>query len=142
MKPNFARLSPAAAALAGMAILFGFAVLGPLAPPALAGTKTLSGKLRDVQDKVLTIEEKKTLATALVEVEMDSRTKVTGELVPGMVIKLKYFEEKAPAAAEPAGKNDGETRDKEAVRRIAIQVKTWPEYSSRRDRKAAPVTQP
>jgi len=96
------------------------------APAATAGTKTISGKLRAVEEKILTIEEKKLLQVASVEVEIDSRTKVTGELVPGMMIKVKY--------REVAGEN--------TVRRIALQVKTWPEYSSRRDRKAAPDTQP
>jgi hypothetical protein len=137
--------STAFRAVPHLALLLGFFAYGPSVLPVLAGTKTLSGKIRDVQDRVLTIEEKKTLATTVVVVEIDSRTKITGELVPGMIIKLKYFEEKAapPTEPDPVAVKEGEPHDaKSDIRRIATQIKTWPEYSSRRDRKAAPNTQP
>ena len=95
---------------------------------------------------MLTIgEEKKNIETTVVVVEMDSRTKITGELVPGMIIKLAAFRRKVAPLTEPdpVGAKEGEPHDaKNDLRRIATQIKTWPEYSSRRDRKAAPNTQP
>jgi hypothetical protein len=155
MKRHGATRFPAKITRLAVILLLGFLVHCPLVPIAMAATKTLSGKLRGVQDKILTIEEKKGLGTALVEVETDSQTKVTGELTPGMIIKLRYREEKAQSATGPpedsaigkddaTGKGDTVAKDdaKDGIRRIATEIKTWPEYSSRRDRKAAPVTQP
>jgi hypothetical protein len=148
-----ARFFSFAVSWATVALLLGLLVSGLWASAALAATKTLTGKLRAVDDKVLTIEEKKLLDTSVVEVEMDSQTKVTGELSPGLMIKVTYREEArseekgssaaAPTPPAPDDKAAGKSEAKEdAVRRIATKVKTWPEYSSRRDRKAAPVTQP
>lgn len=126
---NGSRWFPAVAPWTAVALLLGLFAAAVLAPVARAGTKTLTGKLREVDDKVLIIEEKKLLETNSVQVEVDGQTKVTGELVPGMMIKVTYRE-------------DAKAGDKDAARRIATKIKTWPEYSSRRDRKAAPVTQP
>ena len=132
MRTNGGRLFSAVAPGAVVALLLTLLAGASWTPPALAGTKTLTGKLRAVDDKVLTVEEKKLLDTTSVAVEMDKlQTKVTGELTPGMMIKITYRED---------AKGDAKDDAKDSVRRIAVKVKTWPEYSSRRDRKAAPTT--
>ena len=128
----------AKAILVSASTCLALASVGSLTPSAFAGTKTISGKLRAVNDRVLTIEQKKLLDTTSVDVALDNHTKVTGELVPGMMIKVKFREETGFAGA---ASGDSSAEKSGSVRRIAVQVKTWPEYSSRRDRKAAPDTQ-
>jgi hypothetical protein len=102
--------------------LFAFLLL---TPAVFAATKTLSGKLREVKDNALTIQEDHLLNSSMIQVEMNDQTKVTGELAQGMHIKVKYREER-----------EGKGSDKAAVHRIAMEIQTWPESASKEDRKA------
>ncbi len=104
------------------------ALLGLLAaaPAVAGGTKTASGKLRTVRDNVLVIEKKGFVRSGDIEIEMDNATKKTGQVVPGMHVKVKYREE------DQAGH----------VRRIATEVEAWPEFASKTAREAAKQTRP
>ena len=93
------------------------------APGVFAATKALSGKLREVKDNTLTIEQDHMFNSSMIHVEMDGQTKVTGELAQGMHIKVKYREER-------------EGKGSEKVHRIAMEIQTWPESASKEDRKA------
>jgi hypothetical protein len=95
------------------------------APAAFAATKTLSGKLREVKDNALTIEQDHMFNSSMIQVEMNGQTKVTGEIAQGMHIKVKYREER-----------EGKGSEKTSVRRIAVEIQTWPESASKDDRKA------
>jgi hypothetical protein len=111
--------------IGGRALAFWLLGLLLLASPVFAGNKTLSGKLREVKDKALTIQQYHLFDSSMIQVEMDDKTKVTGELAQGMHIKVKYREERG-----------GKGSEKAAVRRIATEIQTWPESASRDDRKA------
>lgn len=93
------------------------------------GAKSLSGKLRRVEGDVLTIEKKGLVNSRLVQVVLEKDTKVTGQLVPGMHVQVKYREERDP---DVPGKS----------RKIALQIEARPEYATKAAREAAKVTKP
>ena len=95
-----------------------------LAVPALAGKKSLSGKIRSYKDGVLSIQKAGLVGESYVEVEVNEKTKVKGQLLPGLHIKVKYNEE--------AGKVTGDM-----PRRVAIEIETRPEYASKQAKQAA-----
>jgi hypothetical protein len=82
-----------------------------------AGTKTLSGKLRKVEASALTVRTSGMLSSSTVEIEMDKATRVTGQLAPGLRVKIRYREENG--------------------RKLALTVRTWPAHASRQARRAA-----
>ena len=84
---------------------------------AAGGTKSFSGQLQSVKGKVLAIQKIGLFSKSSKSVlfEMDDATKVTGKLLPGMAIKVKYREE--------AGK------------KIAVEVETKPLYESKESKK-------
>jgi hypothetical protein len=86
------------------------------------GTKTLSGKVKSLKDNVLEIRKSGLVSVSIVEVEMNSATKVTGQLVPGMHVKVKYREE--------------------GGHKFALEIETRPEYASKEAKQAAKQTQP
>jgi len=100
-----------------------------VAPAVAGGTKTVSGKLRGVRDNVLTIEKKGLLRASDVEIEMNDATKKTGQIVPGMHVKVRYREENVP------GKSG-------QVRKVAVEVEAWPEFASKTAKEAAKQTRP
>lgn len=110
--------------------------LAALAPPMTAAPKTLSGKLRAVHGDRLTVQKSNLFGVSNVEVEMTTKTKVHGQLAPGMHVKIKYREEKSGDSRGHAGK------EKAATRRIATEIEAWPEFATKSDRKAAKDSQP
>jgi len=84
---------------------------------AAGGTKTFTGQLKSVKDKVLSIQKIGLFSKSskAVEIEMDDSTKVTGRLLPGMQLKVKYREENG--------------------RKIAIEVEAKPYYESKESKK-------
>jgi len=90
-------------------------------------TKSLSGKLRRVEGNVLTVVKKGLGSSSLVEVEYDEKTRVVGQLVPGMILKIKYREEAV----------EGGT-----VRRVATQIEAVPDHASKAARGAVQETKP
>jgi hypothetical protein len=109
-------MSPATRRLASLMAL--------LAAGALyaSGTKTVSGELHSVKDKVLSIQKIGLFSkgTGVVEIQMNDATKVTGQLAPGMHVKVKYREENG--------------------HKIALEVETRPAYASKEAKKAAGQT--
>ena len=110
-------------AMSGRAVTLWLLVVLLLTPAVFAATKTLSGRLREVKDNALTIQQDHLLNSSMIQVEINDQTKVTGELAQGMHIKVKYREER-------------EGKGPEKVRRIAMEIQTWPESASKEDRKA------
>ncbi len=96
-------------------------------PLAAEKTKTLSGKVRSVEGKVITIKKSGLVSTSEVQVELTDATKTTGQVAPGMHVKVKYREEKNA---------DGETR------RIAVEIAARPEYASKEAKKLAKEQKP
>jgi hypothetical protein len=88
-----------------------------------ADTKTLSGVLHTVKGKVITVQKIGLFSKSSnsIAIELDEATKTTGELAPGMHIKVKYREE--------------------GGRKIAVEIETKPEYASK-EAKQAPVQPP
>lgn len=86
------------------------------------GTKSISGQLKSIKGKTLAIQKIGLLSKSAdaIEIEMNDATKVTGQLVPGVHVKLKYREE--------GGK------------KIAIEIEARPEYASKEAKKAAEQT--
>jgi hypothetical protein len=86
------------------------------------GTKTVSGELHGVKDRVLSIQKIGLFSKGkgVVEIQMNDATKVTGQLAPGMHIKVKYKEENG--------------------HKIALEVETQPAYASKEAKKAAGKT--
>jgi hypothetical protein len=101
-----------------LGILAGFAATAAVAD----GTKSISGQLKSIKDKTLAIQKIGLLSKSAdaIEIEMDDATKVTGQLVPGVHIKVKYREQ------------DG--------RKMAIEIEARPEYASKEAKKAAEQT--
>jgi hypothetical protein len=97
--------------------LFAAGLAFSVVPAGAAGTKTLSGKLRKVEAGLLTVEKPGLVSSSTVEIETDKATRVTGQLAPGMHVKIRYREQNG--------------------RRIALTVRTWPEHPSRQARRAA-----
>lgn len=92
--------------------------------PALAGSKkSVTGKIRSYQDGVVRIEKAGLVGESYVEIEVNDKTKVKGQLLPGLRAKVKYLEE------DPGG---GGVR-----RRVALEIETRPEYASKQAKKAA-----
>jgi hypothetical protein len=69
------RAAPVPFPIGGRALAFWLLGLLLLASPAFAGTKTLSGKLREVKDKALTIQEDHLFNSSTIQVEMETRRK-------------------------------------------------------------------
>jgi hypothetical protein len=97
-----------------------FLVLCMLAVTASAGprTKSVSGKLRSINDNVMVIQKRGMVSDSTVEIAMDDQTKKTGQVVPGMHVKVKYREEK-----------DG--------RKVAVEIQAEPEFASKTAKEAA-----
>ena len=91
--------------------------------------KTTSGKLRKVEGNLLTIQKRGLVADSSIEIEVSDTTKKTGQVVPGMHVKVKYREVR-----------DKET--KELLRRVALEIEARPEFASKEAKKAAKQTQP
>jgi hypothetical protein len=109
-------------------LLAGALVLMLVGSIALAdSTKSLSGKLRRVEGNVLSVVKKSLGGSSLVEVEFDDKTRVVGQLVPGMMLKIKYREE---------------TSEGGAVRRVAMQIEAVPDHASKAARGAIQETKP
>ena len=112
---------------------FRFALLAGALAFVLAGvamadaTKSLSGKLRKVEGNVLTVEKRGFGSSIVVEIEYDDKTRVVGQLLPGMILKVKYREEKGEAGA---------------VRRMATEVEAVPDRASKAARGAVQETKP
>jgi hypothetical protein len=85
-------------------------------------TKSLSGKVRRVEGNLLTIKKSGLVSTSEVQIELTDDTKTTGQVAPGMHVKVKYREEKNAA---------GETR------LIALEIVARPEYASKEAKKLA-----
>ncbi|MGH9815233.1 MAG: hypothetical protein ACRD5F_13895 [Candidatus Acidiferrales bacterium] len=79
-------------------------------------TKTLSGKVRSLKENRMVVQKSGLLNESEVVVELTDTTKKTGQVAPGMHVKVKYREEKTPA---------GETR------RVAVEIAARPEYASK-----------
>lgn len=90
-------------------------------------TKTLSGKVRAVKENRMVVQKSGLLSESEVEIELTDTTKKTGQLAPGMHVKVKYREEKTPA---------GETR------RIALEIAARPEYASKEAKRLAKEQKP
>jgi len=103
-----------AAAVCGAVL---FAAL-PKAMEAAPRTKNVSGKLRSVQGNLLVIQKRGLVSDSTIEIEMNEATKKTGQVVPGMRVKVKYREEK-----------DG--------RKVALEIKAEPEAASKTAKEAA-----
>jgi hypothetical protein len=106
---------------AGLGCILGVFLL-VLPPSQAGGTKTVSGKLRAIHENVLTIESPGLFSARTVEVEMNSATQKSGQLAPGMYVKVRYREE--------------------GSRKIALEISTRPEYASKAAKKAAAQTRP
>ncbi len=98
-----------------VALVAGMAFAG--ASAWAAKTKTLSGKLGKIEGHRLTVQKPGLFSSTAVEVEMDKSTRVTGQLAPGMHVKIRYREEHG--------------------RKIAVEIQAWPEYASKQARRAA-----
>ena len=111
MKGNLLRI--------GLAAVFGLAIV---CVAVADGSKTVSGEVRSVKDKILTVQKIGLFSKGhnTVQIEMDDATKVTGQIAAGMHVKVKYRE-------------DGD-------RKIAVEVETRPEYASKEAKKAAGQT--
>ncbi|MGH9703164.1 MAG: hypothetical protein ACRD4K_07300 [Candidatus Acidiferrales bacterium] len=99
-------------------------ILGSLATAAFAGdTKSLTGTIYKVKDKTVTVRKNSVWSknTDSIPIEMDDATKTTGQLAPGLYIKVKYREE--------GGK------------KIAVEIETRPQYASKKA-KNAPIEAP
>ena len=111
-----------------LGLLAGALVLALTAGLALAdSTKSLSGKLHRVEGNVLSVVKKSLGGSSLVEVEYNDKTRVVGQLVPGMILKIKFREEPG----------EGGT-----VRRVATQIEAVPAHASKTARGAVQETKP
>jgi hypothetical protein len=91
-------------------------------PPARADhTKTMSGKIRKVDGNVLLVDKPGLVSITTIEFELNDATKKSGQVVPGMHVKLKYREE--------------------GRRKIVIEMETRPEFASKTAKKAAKQTE-
>lgn len=90
----------------------------PRAVAAAPRTKSVTGKLRSVQGNLLVIQKHGLVSDSTMEIEMDDATKKTGQVVPGMRVKVKYREEK-----------DG--------RKVAVEIRAEPEAASKQAKEAA-----
>lgn len=91
-------------------------------PSQAGGTKTVSGKLRAIHENTLTIENPGLFSASTVEIEMNDATKKSGQLAPGVHVKVKYREE--------------------GGRKIALEITARPEYASKAAKKAATQARP
>ena len=104
--------------------LFYVIILCCMATVAAAGdTKSLTGTIYKVKDKTVTVRKNGMFSknTDSIPIEIDDATKTTGQLAPGLYIKVKYREE--------GGK------------KIAVEIETRPQYASKKT-KNAPVDAP
>ena len=90
-------------------------------------TKSLSGKLRKIEGNVLIVVKKGLGGSNLAEVEYDEKTRVVGQLLPGMMLKIKYREEPGEAGA---------------VRRVATQIEAVPDRATKAAREAVQESKP
>ncbi len=90
---------------------------------AAGDTKSLTGTIYKVKDKTVTVRKNGMFSknTDSIPIEIDDATKTTGQLAPGLYIKVKYREE--------GGK------------KIAVEIETRPQYASK-EAKQAPLEQP
>lgn len=84
-------------------------------------TKTMSGKIRKIDGNVLLVEKPGLVSVSTVEFELNDATKKTGQVVPGMHVKIRYREENG--------------------RKIVIELETRPEFASKTAKQAAKQTQ-
>ncbi|GEM_PF-6115545 len=96
----------------------------PLASPVEAGKKSLTGKIRSYKEGMLRVEKAGLVGESYVEIEVTEQTKVKGQLLPGLHIKVKYNE---IAAKDARGER----------RRVALEIETRPVYASKQAKKAA-----
>jgi len=101
----------------------------PVALPAAGDgkVKTLSGKVRAVEENRLVVKKSGLFSADEMEFVLTDDTKKTGQLAPGMHVKLKYREEKT---------DDGE------IRRVVIEIEARPEYASKKAKKLAKDPKP
>lgn len=91
-----------------------------LAAAAVAGgTKTFTGQLKSVKDKVIAVQKIGLLSKSgkPVEFEMDDSTKVNGRLLPGMKVRITYREENG--------------------KKIAVEIESKPYYESKESKKVS-----
>jgi hypothetical protein len=106
---------------AGLGCILGLFLF--VSPPSQAGgTKTVAGRLRAIHENVLTIESPGLFSARTVEVEMSGATQKSGQLAPGMYVKVRYHEE--------------------GGRKVALEISARPEYASKAAKKAAAQTRP
>jgi hypothetical protein len=86
-------------------------------PARGARTKTISGRLSKVEGNRLTVRKPGLFSSSTVEIEMDKASKISGQLVPGVHVKIHYREESG--------------------HKIAVEVQAWPEYADKQARRAA-----
>jgi hypothetical protein len=92
-----------------------------LAAPALAQkTKSLSGKIRRVENNLITIKKSGLVGSSEIEMHLTDDTRKHGQIAPGMHIKVKYREEKTAEGQK---------------RLVAVEVQARPEYASKDARK-------
>lgn len=91
-----------------------------LATTAGAGprTKSVSGKLRSIENNVMVIQKRGMVADSTIEIAMDDQTKKTGQVAPGMHVKVKYREEKGG-------------------RKVAVEIQAEPEMATKEAKEAA-----
>ncbi len=87
------------------------------APARAAKTRTLSGTLAKVEGRRLTVRKPGLFSSSTVEIEIDKATKVIGQLAPGLRVRIRYREE--------------------GGRKVALEIKAWPEYAGKQARRAA-----
>lgn len=88
-------------------------------------TKTVSGKLRSIKDNVLVIQKSGMVGTSTEEIEMNEATKKTGQVLPGMHVKVKYREEEVSRGQK---------------RKIAVEIEARPEFASKEAKEASKQT--
>ncbi len=98
-------------------------LLGGVAIAGAGETKSLTGTIYKVKDKTVSVRKNGVFSknTNTIPIEIDDATKITGQLAPGLYIKVKYREE-------------GE-------KKIAVEIETRPQYASK-EAKQAPVEPP
>ncbi len=106
---------------AGLGCVIGIFLLASASSQA-GGTKAVAGRLRAIHENVLTIESPGLFSAKMVEVEMNGATQKSGQLAPGMYVKVRYREE--------------------GGRKVALEISARPEYASKAAKKAAAQTRP
>lgn len=89
-------------------------------------TKTITGKLRSIKDNVMVVEKSGLIGESSETIELTDSTKKTGQVIPGMRVKIKYREE----APDAEGKR----------RKIAVEIEARPQYADKKVKEAAKQT--